>query len=623
MRNFYREGDFIVLPKKQQTESIKAAPQSSSDVSFTERTLSDLRKTFAAYGHRPSDSMWDAIEDIARTIDEMAEGKLKPVFYTSALDPGVGKTQTIAHAVKNLRKDVGVLICLSRIDEVNNLVKDMKLDRTEFAVLIGERNEDRIDDFGNENIDSARVLFTTQQKVEAYLKHATKFSDLSDLYFNGKPRRVKIWDESMLPGKEITLNIHKIAGCQDAISNLSAPLANELSDMQSTIKTMKDGDLYTVPNFEPHTKAFKSLRIDREHKIDREAIDALWTLRGKNVRVCHDYKGNTILDYVESLPDDFAPVLICDASSRLRATYALWRDKRGNLTQLRHANKKYRDLTIHYWNKGGGKRAFGEEKQRADLIEGVASAINSKPSEEWLVIVHKSEGDKLPDIQGLIEPLVSNKDQRVHFRTWGKHYATNQFVKVRNVVLAGTLFFPESTYEARGRAAGALAAEDELTPSDLREVKLGEHSHDILQALCRGSVRVCVGDSCSPMDAFVIAAANTGIPAHLPKIFPGCKVVPWEPVEKPLQGKLREAVLYLYRRFKSEPGCAVSFQELRDYLGIPDQSNFNRLIRNDPRFKRELERMDVYETALKAKHRYLTHFERAKGAVELLAETWA
>lgn len=598
-------------------------PDQPNPESFVERTLADLRKSFASYGHRPSDSMWDAIEDIARAIDEMAEGKLKPIFYTSALDPGVGKTQTIVHSVRNLRKDVGVLICLSRISEVNSLVKDMSLDSNEFAVLVGERNADRIDDFGNDNIDQARVLFTTQQKVETYLKHASKFSDLTDFYFNDEPRLVKIWDESLLPGKEITINIHDIAHSQKAISDLNVSLADELSDVQGAIKSMKDGDLYRVPDFEQYSEAFKILRIDRKHKVDREAIDALWTLRGKHVRVRRDYKGNTILDYTESLPDDFAPVLICDASSRLRATYALWRDKRGNLTQLRHAHKKYRDLTIHHWNRGGGKGAFGDEKQRADLVEGVASAINSKPDQEWLVIVHKDDGYKLPDIRSLILSLVSNKDQQVHFLTWGDHHATNQFVKVSNVILAGTLFFPESTYEVRARAAAALPAEDELTPSDLREVKLGEYAHGILQALCRGSVRVCVGDGCAPMDAYVIAAANTGIPEHLPKMFPGCKVEPWEPVEKPLQGKIREAVLYLHRRFRERPDLPVSFRFVQEHLGIEGKSDFNKMIRNDPRFKRELERMNVQETAMESQCRYFTHFARAQGAVPPLPETSA
>lgn len=613
LRNIVPWGDVDIL-----VDDPDHSLPSTSDISFLDRTLGDLRAAFVSYRHDPSSSMWVAIEDIARTIDEMANGRLKPLFYSSALDPGVGKTQTIVHSIRNLRTDAGVLICLSRIDEVNNLVKAMQLSSDEFAVLIGARNEFRIDDFGNKDHNAARVLFTTQQKVDTYLKTGAKFQEFADFYYNGKPRVVKIWDESLLPGKEITLNIHDIAGSQKVISTASPPLANVLSDMQSAIKQIADGEIYQVPDFEGFRQAFRSLRLQSNPKLDREIIDDLWTLSGKAVRVRHDYKGNTVLDYTESLPNDFAPVLILDASARVRTTYRLWREKRGNLIELRNAHKQYRDLTIHHWNRGGGKRAFNDERMRAELVEGIASAINSKPSEEWLVIIHKGESERLLDIRGLIEVLIANKEQRVHFLTWGNHHATNQYVRVKNVILAGTLFYPESTYEVRGRAASALRTDQELSPRELRNVKLGEYSHLILQALCRGSVRICVNDSCALMDAYIIAAANTGIPDHLRTIFPGCNIKEWEPVERPLEGKLGDAVLYLKGCFAEGPDMTVSFQQVQEHLSIRDRSNFNKLIRNDPRFKRELERMDVYESG---DGRYNTYFERAQGVDDLPA--WA
>ena len=594
------------------------APLPHTNASVVGSTLADLREAFDDFGHNPAVSMWAAIEDIARTIDDMANGRLKPLFYSSALDPGVGKTQTIVHSIRNLRTDAGVLICLSRIDEVNNLVKAMQLSSSEFAVLIGARNEFRIDDFGNKDHNAARVLFATQQKVDTYLKAGVKFQELADFYFNGKPRVVKIWDESLLPGKEITLNIHDIAGTQKTISTASPPLANMLSDMQSAIKLIADGEIYQVPDFEGFSQAFRSLRLQSHPKLDRELVDDLWTLSGKAVRVRHDRKGNTVLDYTESLPNDFAPVLILDASARVRTTYRLWQEKRGNLIELRNAHKQYRDLTIHHWNRGGGKRAFSDERMRAELVEGIASAINSKPSEEWLVIIHKGESERLLDIRGLIEALITNKEQRVHFLTWGNHHATNQYVRVKNVILAGTLFYPESTYEVRGRAASALRTDQELSPRELRNVKLGEYAHLILQALCRGSVRICVNDSCALMDAYIIAAAKTGIPDHLRTIFPGCDIKEWEPVERPLEGKLGDAVLYLKGCFAERPGMPVSFQQVQEHLGIRDRSNFNKLIRNDPRFKRELERIDVYESG---NGRYNTYFERVRGVDDLPA--WA
>lgn len=603
-----------------------AASAPTYDSSFVERTISDLRKTFASHDHKPSPQMWSAIKDIARTIGEIIsdQSQLTPTFYVSALDPGVGKTQTIVHAIRNLPKDVGVIICLSRINEVNTLVKDMRLHTSEFAVLVGKNNGDRIDDFGNKNINDARVLFTTQQKVDEYLKSVSMFSDLSDLYFRGKPRVIRIWDESLLPGKEITLNIHEIASCQEIVANESVALADAISDMHAAIRQVDDGAIYHVPDLSHHTNAFKLLKIRTGAKakdgLDYEAVDALQSLSGKAVRVRRDHKGNTVLDYTESLPDDFAPVIILDASARVRKTYELWRSKRGNLLHLQDASKQYRDLTIHHWNKGGGRWAFNDAERRAELLDGIASAINSKPTEDWLVIVHKKNANF--DLESLVRDLVTNKAQKIRFLTWGNHHATNQYVNVKNVILAGTMFYNQSTYEVRARAAGGMKTDDHLPSKDLETVTIGEHAHLVLQALCRGSVRRCVGDSCAPMDAYVIAHNGSGIPGALPDIFPGCKIKPWNPVDKPLQGKLGEALSYLRERFADDPGGAVSFADVMKRLGMSDRSNFKKMIRDDERFQRELKKMDAYESALGDRQRYNNHFERAKGMCDSL-ERWA
>lgn len=597
------------------------APKKASLPSFTDKTIIDLRESFGKLNHKPSPQMWSAIKDIARTIEEIVAERDNPTstFYVSALDPGVGKTQTIVHAVRNLPKDVGVLICLSRINEVNTLRNEMRLDRNEFAVIVGENNQDRIDDYGNENPDKARVLFTTQQKVDALLKHVNAFADLKELHFEGKPRAVRIWDESLLPGKEITLNIHKIAGCQNIVAEECAALATTISDMHAAIREIEDGSIYYVPNLSKHSNAFKRLKIrtgsNAKEGLDYDTVEALQSLSDKAVRVRRDHKGNTILDYTESLPDDFAPVLILDASARVRKTYELWRAKRGNLLHLQDAAKHYRDLTIHHWNRGGGKWAFKDDDTRAELVEGVVSAINSKPDEEWLVIVHKKDANR--DISEYVREQVANKEQKIHFLTWGNAHATNQYVNVKNVILAGTLFYPESTYEVRARAAGKLKTDDPLPRDELKAVKSGEHSHLILQALCRGAVRRCIGDSCAPMDAYIIAHNASGIPCSLPDIFPKCVTKAWEPVAKPLQGKAAEAVAYLSYRWTDQPDAPISFSDVMKHLRMSNLANFKKVVRDNNGFKTALNALEGYEVELGSRKRYKTHFERSKFAKPL------
>ncbi|GAH01827.1 unnamed protein product, partial [marine sediment metagenome] len=78
----------------------------------------------------------------------MANGDCLPQVYLSSLDPGVGKTTALIHFIKQLvacpeHDEVGMLVCLSRIDEIKRLVKEADLDGVDFAGLTrnGEAND--------------------------------------------------------------------------------------------------------------------------------------------------------------------------------------------------------------------------------------------------------------------------------------------------------------------------------------------------------------------------------------------------------------------------------------------------------------------------------------------------
>lgn len=578
-------------------------------MSVSEQTLDDLRRAFEAYKHEPSVQMWEALRHVAETIEKMAEGKLDAgTFYVSSLDPGVGKTQTIVHSVRNLSRDVGVLICVSRLAEIETLIGAMELGANEVGVYT---SDDQINALGSDDPNSARVLFTTQQMVDARLKDGKRFQDLDVYYYEGRPRRVRIWDEAMLPGQELTINVDTISALPRILRRRYGRLAESLHDLVEQLRRVKNGKSFRILDIEDkHGIALRDLKpaLNGVDPRIREAVEVLWGLSGKQVTVRHDPSGNTLLDYREHLPDDFAPVLILDASARVRATYRFWRDSRGNLLELTQAVKQYDNLTIHHWNTGGGKAAFRE--RQAKLVDGVVAAINSKPDEEWLVVVHKEDGHKILDLSAAIADLAKGDRDRVKYLTWGNHHATNDYVHIKNVVLAGTLFYPPSTYEVRARASKALPAEVKLDDGDFKAIELGEHAHLVLQAACRGSVRKCVGAQCAPCDLYLIADRRTGIPEDLRRIFPGCQVEQWEPIERPLKGKIRKAIEHLRQELvlDADLNKRVSFADHRNALGIKCRRNYNRTIRKDPRFKAILEQMQIVEVAEQGA--YNSHFRR-------------
>jgi hypothetical protein len=283
--------------------------------------------------------------------------------------------------------------------------------------------------------------------------------------------------------------------------------------------------------------------------------------------------------------------VVLDASGRVRETYRQWEENRGGLNRLTPAPKSYKNLTVHCWQTGGGKSAFRENGRT--LIEGIVETINEKPDdEEWLVVYHQ-EGIGM-EFKDEVEKRITNKE-RVHFLNWGNHQATNDYSGVRNVILAGTLFYRPSYYEALARLAADLRpAQGAIGRATLDEVTLGEHRHLVLQALCRGSVRRCQGAECAPCDAYIIAATRSGIPAALPDIFPGCRVVRWQPVQKALSGKVKEAAEFVIDWFKKNPEGLLSFNIGRKAIGM-DTQNFRKNVRRHPDFKEAVATHDIAE----------------------------
>jgi hypothetical protein len=187
--------------------------------------------------------------------------------------------------------------------------------------------------------------------------------------------------------------------------------------------------------------------------------------------------------------------------------------------------------------------------------------------------------------------------------------ATNDFVEVRNVILAGTLFFRPSFYEALKRlAAGRPASAGGVTREELERVMVGEHSHAILQALCRGAVRRCDGEHCHPTDAYIIGSVRSGIPSALPTIFPGCKLTRWQPIERHLKGHVGATVELLKGWVGSAKlGETLPFKALSKALGIARQ-DFKARVRSHPEFIEAVAELGIVEHGA---GRYFTGFQRA------------
>ena len=563
---------------------------------LTDVTISSLfGELFRRGGVHPPQDVEDALQHLVATMVAMAEGTAPPVFSLSSLDPGVGKTTTLIHFVQALlrsqqHKGIGVILCMSRREEIVRLVEEMNLAEPDFAVFTSDGEVNRLSSTPH---DEARVLFTTHAMVVSRCRDR-RFSDADVLHYQGEVRAVRIWDEAMLPGDLVSLSTDQLAALRDPLRASHPALVEIIEGLERKLNAARVPCTLIWPDIEEDTGITNwSARQGLDQRY-ATYLDTLYSLAGRRVLLRKPNPASpviTALDSRDAIPDDLAPMVILDASGRVRTTYQQWEKSQGNLKRLKAANRSYRNLSIRVMDKGSGKASWSKNDDA--LAREVAQLIDTKPEEDWLVFYHKGvKGGAIPD---MIKGLLNSNPDRVSFLNWGKHQGTNEYRHISNVILAGMNNHPETDYEMKARYYSGIGNDQKVPQTLVEEMAAGEHKHHILQALCRSAVREGSGSECSPCNAYIIAPKRSGIRNLLPEIFPGCMIGTWEQARKKLTGKVQEALTYIEMFFDDYPEGTLPFTELRSELGY-DASNFRRRIRDHDTFRAALEEMGIEET---------------------------
>ena len=412
----------------------------------------------------------------------------------------------------------------------------------------------------------------------------------------------------MLPGEVVAINTDELASLREPLRRSHPAPVEVIEEVERLLVASADQGTCTWPEIEATTgiTLWSAKRgLDHRHAA---YLDNLYALSGRSVLLSRSGKENkviTALDSRDAIPDDLAPVVILDASGRVRETYCQWEKTQGNLVRLPSATKSYRNLTVHVMDKGSGKGAWSQENADA-LAQEIAQLIDGKPKEQWLVIHHgRKEDDTIPN---LIRGLMGTDTGRVSFLNWGRHQGTNEFRKIKNVVLAGMNNYREIDYEMMARYYSGVGNDQKVTKALARKVEAGEHQHHILQALCRSAIRQGNGACDNPCNAYIIAPKRSGVRTFLPEVFPGCTVVPWLLTKAKPKGKVQEALTFIEMFFEDYPDQVLSFADLRNELGY-DASNFRDRIRRHPTFTAGLEDLGVEEVTV-GKYRHRNAFAR-------------
>lgn len=164
--------------------------------------------------------------------------------------------------------------------------------------------------------------------MDRRLKQYENFSKADEFFYQGKPRQIRIWDESFLPGDPIVTRRDDLLFLIGALRNPYPDFTAELDKLlNKNLMNLNGESLLELPDLmEKHGLDLNKLTgILKQQNRNNEDIDAasnFWFLLGRSISVRTDgMMGRTVLSYEETIPDDISPLLVLDASGSYRATY--------------------------------------------------------------------------------------------------------------------------------------------------------------------------------------------------------------------------------------------------------------------------------------------------------------
>lgn len=525
------------------------------------------------------------IQAFLETLEHGLKGTLPPKYHLLSLDPGMGKTQACAAFIRAWRNAgfvpaSSILVGVSTLDELKAFVAGSGLAPDEFGVLTSDpaANDLGVDVMAH---DSAPVLFTTQQMLRSRTKGST-FSRATNFHFHGQPRALRLWDEEILPSDGVVFRLDDLRAFASHLRSRFPEFVVNVDAFASIVDASEPGAILTIPSsLGLDANMARSAASYISNDKTRATFWSLLLMSGKNMVVASGSNGKELIGTTPSLPADFAPVVVMDASGRVRTTYNLWETHKNDLVRLPSASNDYENLVVRVWKRSVGKdKMVRNANVRNDVVMAIIDAVASAPSEDWLVISYK---DSLPllrqSVSAGLDPVTFD---RVAWLNWGKHLGTNEFRHISNVIIVGQRTYPAQAYKALSLAASGLPLSASGTLDD-NAIRKGEYSHHLLQALCRASVRKSSNGQAGPCQAFLVTSLGD-IDEVLHGIFPGVAVARWKEDALPT-GRVAHAIAHLEGLFSDPAVTAIAKKDLRATLGIKDASNLKSLVLDKPAFQ--------------------------------------
>lgn len=221
------------------------------DILFLDKCFDTLAENLKEYGRILIPDEEESFKDLFKHLFLGLKGGLSPNLYLNSLPPGSGKTTAIISFLKvwksyNFIPSGGILIFLRTKEEIKDFEKGIGLEPRDFACLT---SDDKINEFGGgpEVRDTVPVLITTQQMITSRTKDRS-FRAASDFHYRGKPRALRIWDESFVLAEPIAISLYDLKALPAKLRYGFPKAVEAFQLLEDGFKNGEPGALLKVPN---------------------------------------------------------------------------------------------------------------------------------------------------------------------------------------------------------------------------------------------------------------------------------------------------------------------------------------------------------------------------------------
>ena len=144
---------------------------------------------------------------------------------------------------------------------------------------------------------------------------------MKGLFYLGRSRQVRVWDEAIVPSQIHTLSRFEIQRLLDGFSKAGyGAVAKALDEFSRDLSNADRTSLVQMPELEIDREEALSLFDSEADERSEIVVRTGWQ---STSCACRQHWQHGVSDE-DILPSDIAPMLILDASGQQRKTYELW-----------------------------------------------------------------------------------------------------------------------------------------------------------------------------------------------------------------------------------------------------------------------------------------------------------